>query len=105
MTKFLTFDISDITNFSCVCSLFVLLSTEEESGKYFAVGELAGKDLQGGDDGNWKITQSAKYSNNPKYSKLQMLPSMQNPRLVRVFIMGIGHTRLSAKTVPILSRG
>ena len=65
MTKFLTFDISNITNFSCVCSLFVLLSTEEESGKYFAVGELAGKDLQEGDDGHWKITQSAKYSNIP----------------------------------------
>ena len=43
------FDISDITNFSCVCSLFVLLSTEEESGKYFAVANLAGKDLQLGE--------------------------------------------------------
>ena len=31
VTKFLTFDISDITNFSCVCSLFVLLSTERRS--------------------------------------------------------------------------
>ena len=34
-----------------------------------------------------------------------MLPTMQNPRLVRVFIMDIGNTRLSARIVPIFSRG
>ena len=60
--------ISDVRHFRhyklflCLLPFCPFVNTEEESGKYFAVGELAGKDLQGGDDGNWKITQSAKYS-------------------------------------------
>ena len=63
--------ISDVRHFRhyklflCLLPFCPFVNTEEESGKYFAVGELAGKDLQGGDDGNWKITQFSKYSATP----------------------------------------